>query len=152
VVIVLALAVSGALAAGGLPKLATGWFPRYEVRPHMIDYTGDATGVIGRLARRAPAVGKRPGFLHWKTWTASRAYGVGTVWLKSCRPDCAYSPYYRYAVTVTATLPENGRFSTLTLRYRIRGYRIVDTRCDSGHGYYNLPPDWPKSESCFARR
>jgi hypothetical protein len=150
VVGVLALSAP-ALGAGTLPKLATGWFPRYEVRPHTIDYTGDGTGTVGRLSRRAHAVGRKPGFLHWKTWNTVRASGVGTVWIKSCRPDCAASPFYRYAVTVSATKPVNGRFSTLTLRYRFHGHKVVDTRCDTGHGYYDLPPDWPKSENCLAR-
>jgi hypothetical protein len=67
------------------------------------------------------------------------------VWIKSCLPDCAGSPFYRYSVTVTATLPRNGRFSTVTLRYRYHGKPVVDVRCDSGHGYYDLPPDWPRS-------
>ena len=40
-------------------------------------------------------------------------------------------PDYRHAVTimVTATLPRNGRFTTMTLRYRVHGQLIVDTRC-----------------------
>ena len=141
VAVVTVLAVSApALGAGTLPKLATGWFPRYEVRPHTIYYTGDSTGTVGRLPRGSRAVGKRPGFLHWKTWNATRAFAVGTVWIKSCRPDCAASPFYRYAVTVNATMPVNGRFSTMTLRYRYHGHLVVDRRCDTGHGYYTLPP------------
>jgi hypothetical protein len=149
VVAVLALSAP-ALGAGTLPKLATGWFPRYEVRPHTIDYTGDSTGIVGRLPRGSHAVGKRPGFLHWKTWNKARAAGTGTLWLKSCRPNCAASAFSRQPVTVTATKPVNGRFSTLTLRYRYHGHAVTDTRCDSGHGYYNLPPNWPKSENCLA--
>jgi hypothetical protein len=148
---IFAVGVSAALAAGALPKLATGWFPRYTVRPHTIYYTGDSTGTIGRLPRGSHAVGKRPGFLHWKTWNGTRAFGVGTVWIKSCLPDCAGSPFSRYAATVTATKPVNGRFSTMTLRYRYHGHNVVDTRCDSGHGYYVLPPHWPKSENCLAQ-
>lgn len=120
--LVLAAIGPSALAAGSLPKLATGAAPgegpRYAVRPHTIDFTGDGTGFIGRIGNDIyPVVGKRPGFLHWKTWTRERAVGVGTLWGKSCIPDCASSPYYRYAVTVTATRPRNGRFSTMTLHY-----------------------------------
>jgi hypothetical protein len=36
------------------------------------------------------------------------------------------SPFHRYSVTVTATLPRNGHFSTMTLRYRYGGKRVVD--------------------------
>jgi hypothetical protein len=147
------VAVSGssAVAQGSLPKLATGWFPRYAVRPHTIYYTGDSTGTIGVLPTGAHAVGKTPGYLHWKTWTRVRAYAVGTLWIKSCLPDCAGSPFYRYPATVTATLPRSGRFSMVTLRYRYHGKPVVEVRCDSGHGYYDLPPDWPRSNNCFAK-
>ncbi len=150
VVAVLALGAT-ALGAGGLPKLATGWSPRYEVRPHRIDFTGDSTGIVGRLPRGAHAVGKRPGFLHWKTWNQVRATGVGTLWAKTCTPSCADSAFHRQPVTVTASKPVNGRFRTLTLRYRYRGHVVTDTRCDTGHGYYTLPPGWPKSVNCLAR-
>jgi hypothetical protein len=140
--------------AGALPQLATGApfssEPRYAVRPHAIFYTGDSTGILGVLPRGAPAVGKQPGFLNWKTWNRARAYAVGTVWLKNCLPDCASSQFRRYSVAVTATLPRHGRFSTMTLRYRIRGHLVTDVRCDSGHGYFDLPPDWPRSNDCLA--
>lgn len=146
-----AAGASSALAAGSLPKLATGWFPRYAVRPHTIYYTGDSTGTIGVLPHGAPAVGQQPGFLHWTTWNHVRARAVGTVWVKNCVPDCAASRFYRYSLALTATRPRNGRFSTLTLHYRYRGQAVTDVRCDSGHGYYVLPPDWPRSNDCLAR-
>jgi hypothetical protein len=150
---ILAAAGSTALAAHHarpLPKLATGWFPRYAVRPHTIYYTGDGTGTLGRLPAGAHAVGKLPGFLHWPVWNDVRAYGVGTLWAKSCRPDCATSPFYRYAVTVTATRPVHGRFSTMTLRYHYRGRLVIDTRCDTGHGYWTLPAGYPPRHTCSA--
>jgi hypothetical protein len=154
--LVLAAGAPSALAArGSLPKLATsappGYGARYAVRPHTIWYTGDSTGIIGRIANTVPAVGKRPGFLHWKTWTRTSADAVGTVWLKNRVPDCATSRFYRFALTLTATCPRNGRFSTMTLRYTYHGQPITDVRCDSGHGYWDLPPDWPSSEDCLAR-
>lgn len=155
-VAVVAVGMAGprAFAAGALPKLATGaafgYEPRYAVRPHTIFYTGDSTGTIGVLPRGAPAVGKQPGFLHWNTWTRVRAHALGTVWLKNCVPDCASSRFHRYAVTVTATLPRHGRFSTMTLHYRIHGHPITDVRCDTGYGYFDLPPDWPHSNNCSA--
>lgn len=146
-----AAVASSAAATGGPPKLATGWFPRYAVRPHTIAYTGDSTGTIGVLPRGAPAVGKRPGFLHWTTWSRVRARAVGSLWIKNCVPDCASSRYYRYSLTLTATRPRNGRFTTMTLHYRYRGKPIIDVRCDSGHGYFVLPPNWPRSNDCLAR-
>ena len=137
-------------AARSLPKLATGWHPAYSVRPHTIYYTGDGSGLIGRIPGGAHAVGKQPGFLHWTRWNYVTARAVGTVWVKSCLPNCVASPFRRYSLTLTATLPRNGRFSTLTLHYSYAGKRVTDVRCDSGHGYYDLPPDWPRSNDCVA--
>lgn len=151
----LAAAGSTAGAAGSLPKLATGapfGGPGYLVRPHTIWYTGDSTGVIGRLPNGAPAVGQTPGFLHWLTWSRARAFGVGTLWANDCVPACAYGRFHRFSLTVTATRPRHGRFSTLTLHYHAGGRAITDVRCDSGYGYYKLPPDWPRSNDCSARR
>jgi hypothetical protein len=137
-----AIAAAAYLALGGvagaraphahaqrLPVLANG-VGHSVVRPTTIEYTGDGSGVIGKLpssARRA--VGQRPGFLHWTTWTNSSATADGTVWLLSCKPDCADSPYYRYALSLTAARVRNGHFTRMTLRYTYRGKQITDTRC-----------------------
>jgi hypothetical protein len=101
------------------------------VRPTSILYTGDGSGILGRLPADAGhrAFGKRPGFLHWTEWTRTHAAAVGTVWLLSCNPDCAASPYFRYPVTVTAGRPRNGHFTRMTLYYRYHGQPIVDRRC-----------------------
>ena len=160
-VVIAAAGVLGAVAgsagaAGSLPTLATGappgYGPRYAVRPHTIWYTGDSTGILGEIANTVPAVGKRPGFLRWKTWNRHRAFAVGTLWGNDCRPDCASGRFHRYPVTVTATRPRNGRFSTITLHYPGGGGPITDVRCDSGYGYFVLPPNWPRSNDCFAHR
>ena len=145
-----AVAAPRAGTARSLPKLAVGFPPRYAVRPHSIDYTGDGSGVIGVLPHGAPAVGKTPGFLHWNKWNHSQANAVGTLWAKSCLPSCAASPFYRYSVTVTATRPRGGRFSTMTLRYTYHGKRVTDVRCDTGHGYWTLPEGPPGSKDCLA--
>jgi hypothetical protein len=145
----LGLAATGpsALAAhrAPLPKVATAApfheEPNFAVRPHTIWYTGDGTGVLGRLNHAAPAVGKKPGFLHWTTWTRRRAYAVGTDWAKNCVPNCAYSRFYRNRVTVTLTDPRNGHFVKMTLQDTIRGKRRTSTWCNyTGYTYWTLPP------------
>jgi hypothetical protein len=118
-----------------LPVLATE-FGAPTVRPTTIDYTGDGSGIIGRLPSDLRAADKRPGFLHWTEWTGSRAVGNGTVWLKSCNPFCAVSPFYRYPVTLTAARVRGGHFTRLTLRYRYHGRSVVDRRC-----VRDRPPD-----------
>jgi hypothetical protein len=143
----LVLAVCGALAAASvcapagagasahasrarLPVL-TPDFGAPRVRPATIGYTGDGSGIIGRLPSNAyhHVVGRRPGFLHWTTWTGTHAAATGTVWLLSCTPSCAASPFYRYRVTITAGRVRDGQFTRLTLYYTYQGQQVVDRRC-----------------------
>jgi hypothetical protein len=144
----LVAAIPSALAAHRahpLPKMATAApfhvAPNFAVRPHTVWYTGDDTGILGRLPKGAPAVGKRPGFLHWKTWTRERAFAVGTDWAKNCVPNCAFSRFYRNSVTVTLTQPRHGHFVKMTLRDTIRGKQVTSTWCNyPGYTYWTLPP------------
>jgi hypothetical protein len=143
--LVLAVVAPSALAARGpLPKMATGSAPGeppFAVRPHTIFYTGDGTGILGRIANTVPAVGKRPGFLHWRTWTREQAYAVGTDWAKNCVPDCASSRFYRNPVTITLTDPRDGHFVKMTLRDTIGGKQLISTWCNyTGFTYWKLPP------------
>jgi hypothetical protein len=128
-------ASSGQAHAGRLPELATE-FGAPKVRPTTIDFTGDGSGIIGRLPSDERAASRRPGFLHWTVWTSSRAAGNGTVWLRSCSPDCADSPFYSYPLTLTAGRVRNNHFTRLTLRYRYHGHLVVDRRC-----VRDRPPD-----------
>ncbi|MBV9001449.1 MAG: hypothetical protein JO304_20490 [Solirubrobacterales bacterium] len=113
-----------------LPVLATG-YQQARVRPTTIGYTGDGSGIIGKLPSNSfhHVVGQRPGFLHWTVWTDTHAAATGTVWLLSCRPSCAASPFYRYALTLTAGRVRNGHFTRMTLHYRYQGQPVSDTRC-----------------------
>jgi hypothetical protein len=146
--LIVAAILASAVAAGArstrahaerLPVLATE-FGAPKVRPTTIDYTGDGSGIIGRLPTDLRAASKRPGSLHWTVWTSSRAAGNGTVWIKSCKPFCAVSPFYSYPVTLTAGRVRNGHFTRLKLRYRYHGRLVVDRRCvrdrppDQGYG------------------
>jgi hypothetical protein len=120
--------------AARLPVLATGSL-RSVVRPHSISYTGDGTGIVGRLPGDLRAVGRRPGFLHWTAWTRTHANAFGTLWGKSCIPDCAGSPFSRQPVHVTAFRARRGHFTRLTLYYTYRGRPVVDRRCIRGQIY-----------------
>lgn len=120
-----------------LPVLADG-YQHAKVRPATIGYTGDGSGIIGRLPSDTShgVVGQRPGFLHWTVWTGTHAAAVGTVWLLSCRPSCAASAFSRYALTLTAGRVRHGHFTRMTLHYRYQGRAVSDTRCVS-----DRPPD-----------
>ncbi len=113
-----------------LPVLATG-YEHAAVRPTSIGYTGDGSGIIGKLPANEfhRVVGQRPGFLHWTAWTNTHADATGTVWLLSCQPDCAGSPFYRYALTLTVGRVRHGHFTRMTLHYRYQGKAVSDTRC-----------------------
>jgi len=150
-VAVVVVSGSSAVAAGSLPKLATGavpgYAPLYAVRPHTIWFTGDSTGIIGRIARDVPAAGKRPGFLHWKTWTRERAYGVGTLWYRSGGGAGRFQRY-PVAITITLTDPRAGHFVKMTLHEG----SVVDMRCNPpGITYWTLPRK-PGSTSCRGAR
>jgi hypothetical protein len=113
-----------------LPGLLVWGGIKYRLRPSTIYYTGDGSGVIGKLpSDYGPAVGKRPGFLRWKVWNDSRASAVGTVWVKSCIPSCAGSPFTRYPLTLTAARVRDGNFTRMTLHYTYQGKRVADERC-----------------------
>lgn len=132
---VLSVVLAGAaLGAARLPSLLTGWNGRYTVRPTSIYYTGDGSGVVGVLRRRGGLGGPGRGYLHWKAWNGRGAYAVGSLWLKLATPT-ATSPFTRFAVSVGLGRPRFGHFTRMTLRYRLYGRGVADTRCvpDRGH-------------------
>jgi hypothetical protein len=136
VVLIVALAALASVAsASRLPGLLVWDGHGYAVRPPSIYYTGDGTGIIGRLPGGYRAVGRRPGGIKWEKWNGGYAFGAGTVWLKNCVPDCADSLFRRYAVRVTATRVRHGHFTRMTLRYRYNGSAVTDRRCVVGSGW-----------------
>jgi len=140
VVAAVILSASGASAVtahpGPLPKVATGvrpvFGPPFAVRPHSIWFTPDSTGVLGRIANNVPAVGKRPGFLHWKTWTRDWAYGVGIEWYKN---GGGAGRFQRTSVTITLSDPRHGHFVKMTLNDKFG----IETWCNYT-GYVSFTP------------
>jgi hypothetical protein len=113
-----------ALAASTqLPTLLTvGDGNSFAVRPLTIGYTGDGTGVIGKLGP------KRRGRWHWQSWTGSSAFGTGTVWLDDCVPDCARGTYHSHNGSVLANRVRNGHFTRMKIQFRFRGHTAMDIR------------------------
>lgn len=115
-------------ASGGLPKLlADGphFALTWQVRPAIIDYTRDGSGVLGGFDGSGRA---HPGHLVWMSWTTTLARGSGAVWIDNCTPDCATGKFSPFPVKVIAFRPINGRFTRLTLTYTYNGKRQVDQR------------------------
>lgn len=107
-----------------LPRVLTEGSGRdFQIRPTLIGYTGDATGYIGRRDW-----GGKRGYLNWQTWGRWRAFGVGTVWLNNCNPDCSRGKYSSRKGSVQLSAPRNGKFATMTIAFHRRGTLYTDTR------------------------
>jgi hypothetical protein len=116
---------SQAIAAGGLPKVLTQLTPAFALRPAVIGYTGDGTGVIGGPHGTGP---RHLGHLRWTTYNRHDGLAVGLVWLDDCVPDCARGTFTPHTVHVRVSEPTHGHFRLLTLRYRYHGHNYVDRR------------------------
>lgn len=123
-----ALLAAPATAAASLPNLWTGFKLRHSffVRPPEVSYTGDGTGILGGF----DGTGVYPNFgsLTWTSWTHRSATADGAVWIKSCIPNCAESPFSPVAVTVTAFKPRQHHFRRMTLQFTYQGKPYIDRR------------------------
>lgn len=132
-VLILACALSTlALPATGwaarLPGLLTQTSARhpFSVRPAVVIYTGDGSGVLGGFDGNAKSGDF--GHLSWSSWTTRAAGGTGAVWLDNCAPSCAEGTFSPYAVKVRAFAPHNGYFTRMTLSYDYGSEAIADER------------------------
>ena len=123
--VVFAVTLSTNASAGVLPVLPTELTGRHalEVRPPVIDFTGDGTGFLGGATRHASLPKPRLktlrdfGRLHWSSWTSTDARATGAVWLDNGIPDEASGTFLRYSVEVRAFRPRNGMFTRLAFVY-----------------------------------
>lgn len=117
-----------------VPKLPTQLTGRkaVQVRPAVISFTGDGTGILGGFTSRSSVrMPSREGLswagrLHWTSWNTTRARAAGAVWLNNGIPDDAEGTFYPYATRVTATRPRDGIFTRLTFSYRYNGRGELD--------------------------
>ncbi len=122
--IVMLILVAGSVQASTPPKLLTQQaHDPFRVRPAMIGYTGDGTGFVGKSP-----IDKHRGFLHWKSWRATTAYGTATIWLNDCTPSCAGGTFHSYRGSVRASRVRHGDFTRMTLRFRYNGRSVTDER------------------------
>lgn len=122
--VLVALGLCAAASAARPPGLLSEQDGAFAVRPRTIVYTGDGTGVVGRLGHGSNARGG----IDWEVWGPRLAYGVGTVWLDDCTPDCAAGTYRAHGVRVLADAPAGGRFTRLTLLIRFGSRTATDIR------------------------
>lgn len=129
-----------AAATTGPPKVLTQRTPLFQIRPAVISYTGDGTGVVGGPDGTSV---RHLGHLRWTTYNARLGVAVGRVWLDDCSPDCADGRFTASKVRVRVSSPTQGHFRLLTLSYRFQGRRYVDRRVAKWYaGFDGLPGYW----------
>jgi hypothetical protein len=111
-----------AAAGSSLPRLLTEDFATtFVVKPPHVFVSGDGSAI---LAGTAAWIGRNPnpnkvagqfGTIAWKTWTATRATGLGFYWLDNCKPNCATGTYYPHRVAIVASRVRNGLFTRLAI-------------------------------------
>ncbi|MGO9793910.1 MAG: hypothetical protein ACLP8S_31645 [Solirubrobacteraceae bacterium] len=114
------LAVPASVAA--LPRVPThlgGAQGGLQVRPPVIDFTGDGTGFLGGFTGRSAA--RRPsrldlawaGRLHWTICTDAEGIATGADWQNDGIPDDADGTFYPESVTVRVYRPRSGVFTRM---------------------------------------
>jgi hypothetical protein len=127
-------------SAAALPKVLTQEHPTFQVRPAVIAYTGDGTGIVGGPDGTSET---DLGHLNWTTYNRRAGVAVGLVWLDDCTPDCASGTFNSAAVRVRVSSPTHGHFRLLTLRYTYQGKRYADRRVAQFYrGGSGVPSYW----------
>lgn len=76
-----------------------------QVRPKIIVWTGDGSGLFAGRGRPRPKT-RSFGRLHWTEWRGkSEARAWGANWFDDCSPDCAGGTFTAYAVNLRAFRP-----------------------------------------------
>ena len=115
VLFAIALATVGAQSAAAHPRLLVADFGTvFAVRPPVVTPSGDGSFQIGG-----------PGRIHWKFWTKTKAYGVGTVYIEEGFP-VATAPRNAYPGNISAHLVHKGRYTRMTVRWTEKGVRHRD--------------------------
>lgn len=90
-------------------------------RPTTIDFSGDATNIVGHLT--------------WATWDSKTAVGHGTWADDNCRPSCASGTITDVPATITLSDAVNGHFTAM---------REAAGQLDRSYRY---PGDWATGAS-----
>ncbi len=94
------------------PRLLKINYGAFAVRPATITPSGDGTFNVGDLGGR----------LHWRVWSARRAYGLGTVWIDNGIPNEALGTFFGHPGSVTALRVRGGLYTRMTVRWLIDGH------------------------------
>ena len=131
-------AISVMLWAGAASSLARAPLPRllrsdmsaaFVVRPATMSFGCCGQRVIGGPAGSGAAF--QPGQLgsiDWTHWGATRAAGLGTLWIDNCVPSCTSGTFQPRPVSIRATGVVNGRYTQLLLIWSLGNVRTLDQR------------------------
>lgn len=115
VLLAVALMTVGAQSAAAHPRLLVADYGTvFAVRPPVVTPSGDGSFQVGGPRR-----------IHWKFWTKTKAYGVGTVYIEEGFP-VATAPRNAYPGNISAHLVRNGRYTQMTVRWTEKGVRNTD--------------------------
>ena len=70
--------------------------------------------------------------LAWKTWSATKAVGSGTLNLNDCVPYCAAGHFHAYRATVTLTVVRPKQGKHFFTRYSLRWTQSGKVKVESG--------------------
>jgi hypothetical protein len=131
---VLLLLIASAAQASLPPRPPTdlGGSQQLEVRPNVVEFTGDGTGLFGgftgqKHVRRHGNGLAWAGRIHWSTWNGHEARGTGAVWLDNGIPNDASGTFTPHAVSLRASRPMGGVFTALAFRSSYQGKRYAGT-------------------------
>jgi len=98
------------------PRLLSADFGNsFAIRPATVTPSGDGTFEIGNL-------GTQHGHdIRWRVWSASKAYGTGTVWIDNGIPNAAQGTFHGYRGSISASRVRGGRFTRMTVRWQQNG-------------------------------
>ncbi len=93
------------------------WGP--QVRPHLIDYTGDGSALLGGFTRHHRLHKSSPladfGRLRWTTYNARQGRAWGADWIDNFIPDGAAGTFHPIKVDVHVYRPRRGVFTRMTV-------------------------------------
>ena len=103
-----ALALPAAAAAATTELWGSGEF---AVRPQTVELSMTGHEWLGRL-------GELGGGIRWRTWTESRAGGIGTIWINDGIPSYGEGTFHRHSAVIKAWRVRDGHFTRLSARFR----------------------------------
>lgn len=128
------LVAIAALALGlALPAMASATtvpteLGRPQVRPYLIDYTGDGSAFLGGFTRHHGLHKSSPlayfGRLHWTTYTARTGRAWGADWLDNFIPDGATGTFHAFKANVHVYRPRAGVFTRMTITDQRHSYTL----------------------------